>query len=366
MKNVMQCSAIAAEAQPRCGLCNGHGKVIYRDLEDRLFDAAGHWTLKQCSESSCGLIWLDPMPTEEDIGKAYLNYYTHENENIQKPKKHRGVFWQLKRSFSTARSAGYLALMYGAVSGASSLAKLAGLFAYLQPTLKSKLDFNAMYLRVRSGAKLLEIGCGSGRQLEFLRKLGWQAEGLDLDPRAVEVASARGLTIHLGSLEEQHFLGRSFDAVVSSHVIEHVHDPVGLLRECGRILRSDGKLVIITPNTSSWGHVWFRNHWLALDPPRHLHLFNSISLRRAAEEAGLKVLRLTSTVRDADGLFRASRDIQRTKRHVWGIRHSLGLRRWSRVLQWVEWLLLQVGLDRGEELMMICEPNDESMRHCFR
>ena len=366
MKDTMQPNAITTEARPECGLCKGHGEVIYRDLEDRLFDATGHWTLKQCSGSGCGLIWLDPMPTKKDIGKAYLNYYTHEDENIQKPKKRGGVVRRLKRAFSMARNKGYLALKYGAVNGASSLTKLAGLYAYLQPILKSTLDFDAMYLRIRSGAKLLEIGCGSGRQLEIFRKLGWQAEGLDLDPKAVEIASARGLTIHFGSLEEQHFLGRSFDAVVSSHVIEHVHDPVGLLRECGRILRLDGKLVIITPNTSSWGHMWFRSHWLALDPPRHLHLFNSISLRRAAEEAGLKVLRLTSTVRDADGLFRASRDIQRTKRHVWGIRHSLGLRRWSRALQWAEWLLLQVGLDRGEELMMICGPIDENIRHCSR
>ena len=179
-----------------------------------------------------------------------------------------------------------------------------------------------MYIQVRAGAKLLEIGCGSGWQLEFLRQLGWTVEGLDLDATAVKVASARGLRVHLGSLNEQNFPENSFDAVVSSHVIEHVHDPVGLLKECRRILRPDGKLVIITPNVASWGHTWFRSNWLALDPPRHLHLFNATSLRRAAKDAGLTVSSLTTTVREADGLFRASRDIQRTNRHVWDARHS--------------------------------------------
>jgi 2-polyprenyl-3-methyl-5-hydroxy-6-metoxy-1,4-benzoquinol methylase len=295
------------------------------------------------------------MPTEKDVGKAYRNYYTHENENTGRAKKPDSIVRRFKYSFTAARRKGYLALKYDTRGDASALDRLAGLLAYLNPALKSGLDFSAMYIKVRPGAKLLEIGCGSGHQLEFLRQLGWQVEGLDLDPTAVEIASSRGLAIHLGSLKEQKFPDRSFDAVVSSHVIEHVHDPTGLLAECRRILRPDGKLVIITPNTASWGHAWFRSNWLHLDPPRHLHLFNPTSLRRAAKDAGLTVSSLTTTVREADGLFRASHDIQRTNRHVWGSRHSWPVHKLSKAWQLAEWLLLKAGLDRGEELMMICE-----------
>ena len=104
MKDTMQPNAITTEARPECVLCKGHGEVIYRDLEHRLFDATGHWTLKVCPGSGCGLIWLDPMLTKKDIGKAYLNYYTHEDENIQKPKKRGGVVRRLKRAFSVARN----------------------------------------------------------------------------------------------------------------------------------------------------------------------------------------------------------------------------------------------------------------------
>lgn len=362
IKTTAQQDAISTEARPTCYLCNRHGEVIYRNLEDRLFGASGSWNLKQCRGSDCGLIWLDSMPTEGDIGKAYRNYYTHkEDENTQKP-KHRSTFKQTKRAFYLACNKGYFALKYNAVNSTSPLGDLVGLLVYLYPMLKAKLDFKAMYLRVRPGAKLLEIGCGSGRQLEFLRQLGWQVEGLDLDSVAVKAASARGLTVHSGSLKEQNFADRSFDVVVSSHVIEHVHDPVDLLRECRRILRPGGRLVVITPNTASLGHTWFRSNWLALDPPRHLHLFNPTSLNRAAQEAGLAVCRLASTVHGADGLFRASSDIQNSKRHIWGRRHSWIARRWSRILQLAEWLLLQVGLDRGEELMMICKHGIEGAR----
>lgn len=348
---------IRALPHPHCCLCGAKGKPLYEGLRDRLFGAPGQWNLVRCPNLECGLLWLDPMPLEEDIGRAYRDYYTHEEDEARESRKGGGAFKRFKRTLRSARETGYLALRYGSANGASVPQKLAGLLVYLEPARKAWTDFRAMYLPVRPGGRLLEIGCGSGHQLEFLQRLGWQVEGLDPDPAAVSTASARGLTVHAGSLEAQHFPDRYFDAVVSSHVIEHVHDPVGLLRECGRILRPGGRLVVVTPNSRSWGHRWFGASWLHLDPPRHLHLFNPVSLRRAAGQAGVPVLRLTSTVRDADGLFRASRDIRDSGHHVWGSRHPQTLRRWSKALQWVEWLLLQVGLDRGEDLVMICAPN---------
>ena len=357
MERTAQKDLIGTEAKPLCYLCGSPGKILYRDCKDRLFGTPGYWTLKQCPSSECGLVWLDPMPTREEISKAYKNYYTHHGAGAGAPKKSKSTFKQFMQSFRLTQANGYYALKYRVKNQTSLLGKLVGLLIYLQPAVKAKYDFKAMYLQTRPGARLLEIGCGSGDQLAFLQGLGWQVEGLDVDLVAAGVASARGLKVHVGSLEEQCFPARQFDAIVSSHVIEHVHDPVGLLRECSRILSPGGRLVIITPNTTSWLHKWFGSNWLALDSPRHLHLFNSISLRRAAEHSGFSVRVITSTVREADGVYRASRDIRDTGHHVWGCRHSWAVRRWSRVLQLLEWLLLQLGVDRGEELMAICEPN---------
>jgi len=353
---------IGSEAKPACYLCGSHGEVLHRDCEDHLFGVSGSWTLKQCSNTGCSLVWLDPMPTRNEISKAYQNYYTHKNDDASASKRHEGVFKRFKRSFRLAQRDGYLALRYQAMNQASALEKLAGLIAILQPARKAVFDFKAMYLRVKPGARLLDIGCGNGDQLEFLQELGWQVEGLDPDPVAVAIVAARGMTVHTGSLENQCFPDQQFDAIVSSHVIEHVHDPVSLLRECGRILRPGGRLVIITPNTASWGHKWFGPSWRGLEPPRHLHIFNPVALRCAAEGAGLSVCTLTSTVRDAEGIFRASHAIQNGGHYVRNS-HSWITRRWSRALQWVEWLLLQAGLDRGEELMMICEPNGKVGRY---
>ena len=63
--------AIRSNPKTHCTLCRGEGKCLYSNLTDRLFGAPGEWNLKRCTNPGCGLVWLDPMPIEEDIGKAY-------------------------------------------------------------------------------------------------------------------------------------------------------------------------------------------------------------------------------------------------------------------------------------------------------
>ncbi len=64
---------------PNCYLCGEPGELLYDNLEDRLFDAPGKWTLRRCASQDCGLVWLDPMPLEKEISKAYSKYYTHDD-----------------------------------------------------------------------------------------------------------------------------------------------------------------------------------------------------------------------------------------------------------------------------------------------
>src|SRR5260370_31570455 len=67
---------IRSVSRPNCALCRSTGAPIYLEQQDRLYGAAGAWNLKKCLNRKCGFIWLDPMPLEEDIGKAYANNYT--------------------------------------------------------------------------------------------------------------------------------------------------------------------------------------------------------------------------------------------------------------------------------------------------
>src|SRR5262245_3389479 len=71
-----------SRAAPTCYLCGALGRVLYQNLIDRTFNTPGAWTLKKCTV--CGLLWLDPLPLEEDISIAYQTYYTH-NDYVSPP-----------------------------------------------------------------------------------------------------------------------------------------------------------------------------------------------------------------------------------------------------------------------------------------
>src|SRR2546423_12421571 len=78
-QTVLDDRKIRTRMSPNCMLCGREGRTCYVNQRDRLFGATGLWNFKKCSAPDCGLIWLDPKPVEEDIAKAYSNYYTHVN-----------------------------------------------------------------------------------------------------------------------------------------------------------------------------------------------------------------------------------------------------------------------------------------------
>src|SRR5689334_15196819 len=68
---------IRVRPQPECYVCRTPGQRQYSGLQDRINHAPGVWNISRCPNPDCGLLWLDPMPLEEDIGKAYITYFTH-------------------------------------------------------------------------------------------------------------------------------------------------------------------------------------------------------------------------------------------------------------------------------------------------
>jgi SAM-dependent methyltransferase len=156
--------------------------------------------------------------------------------------------------------------------------------------------------------KLLDVGCGNGSFLAMMQDAGWEVTGVDPDKVAATLARKRfGISILNGSLEDAGFAEESFDAVTLSHVIEHVYDPVALLRECRRVLRPGGKIVVTTPNLASQGHRAFGSSWVPLDPPRHLHLFTSATLGACCERAGLSIQSVATSARGAGWVWAASK-----------------------------------------------------------
>lgn len=94
--------------------------------------------------------------------------------------------------------------------------------------------------RYARGKDLLEVGCGTGLLLERFRTFAKTTKGIDLSPKMLERARARGLDVVIGSATELPFSDASFDVTVSFKVLAHVGDIGRALSEMARVTRPGG------------------------------------------------------------------------------------------------------------------------------
>ncbi len=94
--------------------------------------------------------------------------------------------------------------------------------------------------------KILDVGCGTGANLEMLANFG-EAEGVDVSDDALEFCKQKGLKAHKGLAESLPFADESFDVVTALDVVEHLDDDIAGLKEMNRVLRTGGKTLIFVP-----------------------------------------------------------------------------------------------------------------------
>lgn len=268
------------ERLDHCPLCGSPRRTLrYAGIDDWFSGAPGTWDYHECHD--CGALYIDPRPTPATIGRLYEHYFTH----VANAERARGWLGRLALGIRND----YVNQRYGhhrdpAVPGGRWLMYL------LPPWFRWEWDHWARHLPIpaHGSNRLLDVGCGNGAFLAAARDAGWDAQGIDFDPKAVETARAQGLDVAQGGLAEQGFPDEYFDAITVSHVIEHVHDPIALVRECIRILKHRGRLWIATPNADAIYHLRFQQNWFALNP-QHLILFRPANLRQLLESSGLRV-----------------------------------------------------------------------------
>lgn len=133
------------------------------------------------------------------------------------------------------------------------------------------------------GARILEIGCGTGHNLEMLGQFG-HVDAIELDDAAREVASARLGRVVLGARlpELEGVPERSYDMVALLDVLEHVEEDRAALRSIARRLKPGGAILITVPA--------FQWMWSAHDVVNHhQRRYSKRTLNAAIADAGLKV-----------------------------------------------------------------------------
>ncbi|MFH1188279.1 MAG: methyltransferase domain-containing protein [bacterium] len=247
--------------------------------------------MKRCSGHTCGTLWLDPAPTEESLYQLYAHYSTHEEEqswnNGYNPRH--PIFERIRKA--------YLHAKYGYKSDLTSFTDtLLGMFAYIHPAWRDTQAANIFYLPSDNGGTLLDVGCGSGSAMFTMQQKGWRVVGVDFDEVALAHAKRKGLEVYHGDLFSQKFRDESFDAILMNHVIEHIPSPTDLFRECRRILKKNGLMIILTPNACSRGHRYYGRNWRGLETPHHLHIFTPRSLATLGEKSGFERVKSFSSL----------------------------------------------------------------------
>ncbi len=222
---------------------------------------AGHWlksvegrTFRVLRCSACGCHRIDPPPVDNpaDLGSFYTGYYQDriDSKASEKPSRvaRTSRFWRVAHRF---------------------------------PAL------------LQSGRSALDIGCGDGTLCAELHQSGWKrVTGIDMSAGRIALARQRHPKIQFYdvSLQESGLLKSSTDLAVLDNVIEHVPDPVELLRAIREKLVDGGRLVLITPNMESGNFRLLGSRWTQeLAPHVHIFLFTPASLCQVAQMAGYDV-----------------------------------------------------------------------------
>lgn len=142
---------------------------------------------------------------------------------------------------------------------------------------------------VVSPGRLVDFGCWTGSFLVAAQERGWQATGVEPSRWAVEQATARGVDVRLGNLQDSQVVNGLFEAVVACDVIEHLDDPAQGLSHMARWLSPDGVLVLTLPDAGSATARLMGSRWWSV-LPMHLQYFTRESVKTLLTRCGFSVI----------------------------------------------------------------------------
>lgn len=241
----------------RCNLCGlDEAEVLFKKAERFGIDREGFQVVR-CS--GCGLLYVNPRPTEREMGRYYPEAYS----------------WR-----ETLRASSCLTRL---------IRRLEKWYRY--HLLRDEVS-KVIRLTGRTSGRALDIGCGTGDRLDVFRQSGFETFGVETSSSADYASSFLGLNIHKGDLFSARFPDRFFDLVTLYHVLEHTPDPSAICQEVERILKEDGYFVVQVPNRDSLQYRIFGKRWAAFDVPRDLYYFDPRTLGAILERVGFRVRKI--------------------------------------------------------------------------
>lgn len=171
---------------------------------------------------------------------------------------------------------------------------------------RQKKKFQPIAEMLKDKKSFMDIGCGTGTFLYWVKKENPEAEvsGIDSHEGSVAVAKAMGIDAKWqGILDFFREDERTFDVVSLWGVLEHYPTPKSLLHHCKLALNKDGYIVVCVPNMDSLVVETLRQHTFTFCP-QHLWYFDKSSLERLAWEVGLELTSYRTIEPEVDPIVR--------------------------------------------------------------
>ncbi|MBU0692017.1 class I SAM-dependent methyltransferase [bacterium] len=246
-----------------CPACGGTRHNTFLNVDDRFQVEPGRlYSIVECAE--CRLLFLNPRPDADSIAAFYA---TEEYDP------------------------------FGSNSEAKSLSSR--LYRLARP-LSIRRKASRVVQNLKSGSKTLDVGCATGEFMLELKRRGFQAYGVEPDPRAAEYARDKfGLNVRQGGIEQASAETGPYALITFWHVLEHVHRLRDNLTIAHRLLAENGRLSIAVPNPASWDAQVYGRNWVAWDAPRHLYHFRPKVMMELLMRSGFRPVRAGAIAFDA-------------------------------------------------------------------
>lgn len=320
-----------------CPLCAGESEEFLFEGWDRIHGVPGRFRVVRCLD--CTLVYINPRPDRESMSLYYPpNYFTHKkSERITRRWKDRVRTRVLKTYFH------YPCEGEGKAPGFMN--RLLELPLYLLFRMDRR---NSLVMPYQGTGRFLDVGCGGGRVLRFMKDKGWDVSGVEIDSLSVKNLSSE-FRVFEGELVDCPWEESSFDVVHMSHVLEHFHDPVETVKKANRLLAKGGRLYLKIPDGGGFGARRYKSHWIGLDVPRHLCTFTRKTAAMLLEKTGFTVEYIKGD-RNFSSLKRSCRLLAQEKTTPMTL-----LARVKPVIRGMEELAILLG---GADSMIVCARKD--------
>lgn len=223
-----------------CNICNTD--------ETRMITIQNNYRVVKCK--NCGLVYVNPRPTQETLIELYNDYHQRDG----------------KDEYTWAR------LMQKNFSNVSAL----------------------LNRRFPGKGKILDIGCGYGHFIKIMENYGWTASGIEPSSRTIRYAKSKGLNVFETTIEDAVFPESSFEAVTAFYVLEHLFEPLSVLKKIHAMLKPRGVVVLRIPHTTPIVKLLdlFNIKNNLYDLPFHMYDFSPNTIRLLLEKAGFSSIRI--------------------------------------------------------------------------